>query len=413
MGGRASSPLRDHVIFVEGAPRSGTSWLVTLLATHPDIAGVEAESHLFDFGVDRLFDNLEYRDPLFHGLDSYLDRDELVDLARDLADGVLMAMRSHVSAGTTPAYVVEKTPVASEIGGRDLARKRECYPDAWYVHIVRDREEVARSLMRAPWMADRSYAACAGLWDRTVGYARTELGDLERYREVRYEDLRSDPAAACKELFEWLGVESAEDVLETVRVLSRDPYSDLGTVVTPEPSARSTAAALSRRLVAHAQGLITRRPKSDAPERGAPPGGHLAFTFVRALRERDGSTLRSLTVPSFELIYRSAGDDRSLRGDDARDALVAIANETFRGRYVGEWWASAGGGPGEWWTSAAGTPFWTIFFSALRGDATRVDFAIGLVLEDDGLVRRAVTISAGPLGGRPVGLSPDAAESQT
>src|SRR3954463_9723798 len=82
--GRASSPLRDHVIFVEGAPRSGTSWLVTLLATHPDIAGVEAESPLFDFGVDRLFDNHEYRDPLFHGLDSYLDRDELVDLARDL-----------------------------------------------------------------------------------------------------------------------------------------------------------------------------------------------------------------------------------------------------------------------------------------------------------------------------------------
>ena len=57
--GVADSPLRDHVIFVEGAPRSGTTWLVTLLATHPEIAGVEAESHLFDFGVDRLLDNFE------------------------------------------------------------------------------------------------------------------------------------------------------------------------------------------------------------------------------------------------------------------------------------------------------------------------------------------------------------------
>ena len=44
--GREGSPLRDRVIFVEGAPRSGTTWLVTLLATHPEIAGVEAESHL-------------------------------------------------------------------------------------------------------------------------------------------------------------------------------------------------------------------------------------------------------------------------------------------------------------------------------------------------------------------------------
>jgi hypothetical protein len=47
----ASSPLRDHVSFIEGAPRSGTTWLLTLLATHPDIAG-SRESHLFNFGVD-------------------------------------------------------------------------------------------------------------------------------------------------------------------------------------------------------------------------------------------------------------------------------------------------------------------------------------------------------------------------
>jgi hypothetical protein len=40
-------------------------------------------------------------------------------------------------------------------------------------------------------------------------------------------------------------------------------------------------------------------------------------------------------------------------------------------------------------------------FSALGGDATRVDLAIGLVLEDD-LVRRATVISAGPLAGRPI-----------
>src|SRR3712207_3808898 len=97
--GVAGSPLRDRVIFVEGAPRSGTTWLVTLLATHPEIAGVQAESHLFDFATDRLFDNLEHRHPTLHGLRSYLDRDQLVDLVRDLCDGVFMAMRDHVAGG--------------------------------------------------------------------------------------------------------------------------------------------------------------------------------------------------------------------------------------------------------------------------------------------------------------------------
>src|SRR4051794_21906596 len=188
--GRADSPLRDHVVFVEGAPRSGTTWLVTLLATHPEIAGVEAESHLFDFGAERLIDNFEGRDPYFHGLQSYVDRDELLDLVRELCDGVLMAMRAHVSPAETPPFVVEKTPISAAPGGLDIARKRECYPDAWYVHIVRDREAVARSLMRAPWMADRSYDACAGLWDQTVGNARATLGDLQRYREVSYDALR-------------------------------------------------------------------------------------------------------------------------------------------------------------------------------------------------------------------------------
>src|SRR3954464_2899425 len=105
--GRGESRLRDRVIFVEGAPRSGTTWLVTLLATHPEIAGVDAESHLFDFGLDRLFDNLEHREPLLHGLQRYIDRDQFVGLTRDFGDGVLTAMRSRVSNGEIPPFVVE------------------------------------------------------------------------------------------------------------------------------------------------------------------------------------------------------------------------------------------------------------------------------------------------------------------
>jgi sulfotransferase family protein len=409
--GVADSPLRDHVIFVEGAPRSGTTWLVTLLATHPEIAGVEAESHLFDFGVDRLFDNFEHRDPDLHGLQSYLDREELVDLVRDLCDGILLAMRSHVSAATSPEFVVEKTPIAGGTGGLDLARKRECYPDGWYVHIVRDREAVARSLMRAPWMHDRSYEACAGVWDRTVGHARASLGDLPRYREVSYEDLRADPAEGCKTLFAWLGVGTGDDALETIRVLSREQFSDLGAVAAAP--ARATASAIAsapRRLFTSARAALQRQRNGGVAggEIQGPSNG-LAFTLVRALRERDAETLRSLTTATFEFVYRSADGDLSLRGDDGREALVRMAEDTFTRRYVGEWWASAGGGPGEWWTSAPGKPFWTIFFSALGGEATRVDLAIGLVLEDE-LVRRAVVISAGALEGRPV-VESDPAQS--
>jgi hypothetical protein len=401
--GRADSPLRDRVIFIEGAPRSGTTWLVTLLATHPDIAGVGMESHLFDFGVDRLFDNFEHRDEYRHGLRRYVDRGELVDLARDLCDGVLLAMRTHVSAGTTPGFVVEKTPIADGIDGLDLERKAECYPDAWYIHIVRDREAVTKSLMRAPWMPDRSHAACAGLWDRTVGHARAKLGDLPRYRELSYEELRADPAESCRTLLEWLGVAAGEDELERICVLSREQFSDLGAVApAPARSSPSGFAAAPGRLASRARAALGRGRDRIAAKGGTEaPGSAVPFTLVRALFDRDGDTLRSLTAPSFEFVYRGADGDLSLRGDEGRAALVRIADDTFTRRYVSEWWASAGGGPGEWWTSAPGKPFSTIFFSALGGDASRVDIALGLVLEGD-LVRRAVVISAGALTGRPI-----------
>lgn len=391
--GIAGSPLRDRVIFVLGAFRSGTTWLATLLATHPEIAGIETESHLFDSGVDRLFDNFDGRNPYYH-LQAYLDREQLVDLVRDLCDGVLMAMRAHVSRGATPPYVVEKTPIAMGLEGLDLARKRECYPDAWFVHIVRDREAVARSLMRSPFMADRSYRACAGLWDESVGAARRTLGDHPRYREVDYEAIRSDPAEGCRALFEWLGVDAGEQVLEEVSRLSLDQYSDLGAVTGPARSLRARAAGAAGRLAAAARERVAAR----GPE---PEGRDLAFKFVRAMREHDAEALRAFTAPPFELVYRGADGDLTLKGDAARAALVAIADELFAGRYVNEWWGTAGGGPGEWWTRVAGHPFWTIFFSALRGDATRVDLAIGLILEG-GLVRRAMLISAGPLSGRQV-----------
>src|SRR3954467_12732807 len=257
--GRSGSPLRDRVIFIDGAPRSGTTWLVTLLATHPDIAGVGMESHLFDFGVDRLFDNFEHRDPYLHGLRRYLDREQLVDLVRDLCDGVLLAMRSHVSAGSEPEFVVEKTPVADGIGGLDLERKSECYPDAWYIHIVRDREAVTRSLMRSPWMSDRSHAACAAHWDRTGGNAPSTLVGLSRYREVSYERLRADPAAGCRSLFEWLGVAATDEELETVTELSRQKWPDLGAVAGNET--RDTAAAVAaapRRLASRARTAVMR-----------------------------------------------------------------------------------------------------------------------------------------------------------
>lgn len=398
--GVADSPLRDRVIFVQGAPRSGTTWLVMLLATHRQIAGVEAESHLFEYGVDRLFDNFEGRDPHLRGLRTYLERDQLVDLTRDLCDGVFAAMAANVGADPATDFVVEKTPTSRPGGALDLRRKRECYPDGWYLQIVRDGDAVTRSLMNAPWMPDRSETACRRLWSDCVEYTRACLGDHPNYREIRFEELVADPRQVAGDLFEWLGIDAGEETLRTVAALSRERFSELG-AATDESSVTSQLATQLRRSKSLARRAVGRLRSSGAQPEGDDPLANLSFGFARALRERDAAAIRSMTTESVSLVFRSPDGDLCVRGEDARAQLCEIGTTLFTARHVSEWWAAAGGGPREWWTRAPGQPFWSIFFSGIAGDATRVDLAFGLTPKD-GLIEEVVVFSAGALSGRPV-----------
>jgi hypothetical protein len=395
--GRLGSPLRDKVIFVEGAPRSGTTWLVRLLAAHPRIAGVSAESHLFDNGVDKLFDNIEQRSRYAQGLIHYLDREELVDAVRDLCDRVFLGMRDHLGCDPAPDHIVEKTPVVARHQGRDLERKHECYPDAWCIHVVRDREAVARSLMKSPFVAASSYEECLAMYDGCVGNIRRTFGQSPRYREVRHEDLLADPAAGCADLFGWIGLETSEQTLATVATLARERVSE---VAAPAPA---KAAGRARRL-RRALPRPTRRRRAGRP---AEPSALdvLSFGVVRALRRNDAEALRALTHPQFAYVLRSPGGDVELDGDEARDAFIGLAKTVFARRHIGQWWAGAPAAPAEWWSSAPGQTFWSVMFSTLNGDASRADVALGCTLEDD-LLRRVVAIAAGPLEGRPVAPEP-------
>ena len=191
-------------------------------------------------------------------------------------------------------------------------------------------------------------------------------------------------------LFEWLGVAAGDDVMATARTISNEQVSDLGAVPPSGTGSRRAALATApRRLAARARAALEGGP----PESEDIDPLAFTFTFARAMRERDAEALNELTAPAFEFVLRGPGGDRTLRGDEGRTALVELAGDTFDRRYVNEWWGSAGPGPGEWWTSAPGKPFCTLFFSALRGDADRVDLAIGLLVEDE-LVRRALIVSA-------------------
>lgn len=182
----ATSALHGKAIFIVGAPRSGTTWLHQLLATHPDVA-TGGEAHIFCEGLSALFDNHAGADPNM-GLSTWLTRPELVALARALVDGVFTTMRDAVRPGAT--RILDKTPNHVPYA----AHLAEVYPDASFVHIIRDARDSVSSQhdLWSSWdsrVAGWDHAARA--WRVAVEDARTHLGALH-YHEVRYEDLMRD-----------------------------------------------------------------------------------------------------------------------------------------------------------------------------------------------------------------------------
>jgi hypothetical protein len=102
----------------------------------------------------------------------------------------------------TPGYV------------RHLDLLAAAFPDATFIHLVRDGREVADSLVDRPWGPDSLLVACH-LWRRDVAAgaeAGARLGD--RYLEARYERLVGDPAAELARICRFLGEEPVPEMLD-------------------------------------------------------------------------------------------------------------------------------------------------------------------------------------------------------
>src|ERR1044072_2576593 len=136
--GRAGSLLRDKMVFSFGGRRSGTWWLQRILSPPPAVAAVPSESFFFSRAIAPLFDcfqDIDREAPSTGRI--YAERELLLDAARDFWDRLF----AQVGAGPTQR-IPEPTPWHVEY----LALRNGLYPDAYYIHIVRDGRDAARSL---------------------------------------------------------------------------------------------------------------------------------------------------------------------------------------------------------------------------------------------------------------------------
>lgn len=176
-------------VFLVGCPRSGTTWLQILLAQHSQVATAR-ETHLFNgylHQLDRCWKTFKSH-PDRVGLDTLLTEEEYYGLCSLFAQGV---MKKIAASNPGATVVLEKTP--SHVRFAPLILKM--VPDAYFVHIVRDPRSVVSSLCAASrsWggkWASRSVLSNARLWCSDVTRGREIARLTDRFREVRYEDLR-------------------------------------------------------------------------------------------------------------------------------------------------------------------------------------------------------------------------------
>lgn len=267
--------LESRLTWIWGSPRSGSSWLLRLLADplepdlnaplgfrvpegtgaiRPDVVPVDEllfASHLVPWDGNPVdvygewwpgsINGFSSGRPSYFLSDAYAEtwEPDMRRLLLNRLDAVVDRAREAVpDLGATPGVIVKETP-----SGHGADRVMKLLPRSRALLLVRDPRDVVDSLLHAfkpgGFMArqyDQSFETAderaagaewaAKLWAMSmdVGRAAVERHDRALARTVRYEDLLADTAGRLAELLDWLGRERSPS--ETAEIAGRHTFDD-------------------------------------------------------------------------------------------------------------------------------------------------------------------------------------------
>ena len=261
-------------LFVVGCPRSGTSWVTSLIAQHPDVVAVPRETHVYRLvyepfvelprwtwqkrlrswkGILRRYGlkplllgfqpadiwpgilrehqilNQPYSHGL-HGLVSYEDLNLLIQAIRSQipetnrglvqAEELIAAMfdRFFEQHGQPGQAILEKTPMHIRYAEQILWR----FPEARIIEVVRDGRDVCVSynaLAKQQRWAQIGTAGAIRQWKQCVEWGeliREQSALRTRVHTVRYEALKADPERSLRQIFEFANLDSEESQLAEI-----------------------------------------------------------------------------------------------------------------------------------------------------------------------------------------------------
>jgi len=191
---RAGARSEERHVFVIGAPRSGTTLMHSLLLAHSRLCGFPDETDFFSWR-----DLLDPKRDLI-GLGPE-ERARVAGDARDVEaffDGLVARFKA--SHGVPEQRFVEKT--SQHVKRLDFICER--FPNAQFVHMVRDGRDACCSALRADIPNIDAVDRFARYWRRCVR-ARLATRCPDRLLDVAYEALTAGPEDAMRRVMSFLG----------------------------------------------------------------------------------------------------------------------------------------------------------------------------------------------------------------
>lgn len=240
-------------LFILGSPRSFTSLINGMLGQHPQAYGMP-ELNLFVAG--RMRDLIEefggYRQIQIHGLmrvvaQLYGAEQTLVSL--DMAkrwmltrlDRSTAAIYQELCRRIAPLRAVDKSPVYSSKPDY-LARLRDAFPDAYYLHLLRHPRTQGVSIMKIAkgMMAilenSVDYSVDPPVVDPQISWLSVQQNIVDhlegvpadRQMTLRGEDVLNAPTSSLRKICRWLGMRTDALAIEAMMHPEDSPYACLG-----------------------------------------------------------------------------------------------------------------------------------------------------------------------------------------
>lgn len=206
-------------IFLVGAERSGTTMLRLMLSHHPQIAWCNE----FEYAVDRISDTGGFPE-----LDHYYEWLEIHRIFNRTGFQIDRRLNYPQLVNSFLRQKQEKTekPIIGATVHRHFDKLLKIWPNARFIHIVRDPRDVSRSCIGMGWAGNvwtgvERWVDAEQIWDKLAAHVPPE-----RRIELKYETLISEPIQTLTPICEFIGVPFDEAILQ---------YSETTTYSSPDP----------------------------------------------------------------------------------------------------------------------------------------------------------------------------------